>query len=90
MSSLGSRNSERGNPMINHVTIPNYFWYTSATSPTGENRCHFYNGQWYSAYINEPDTRIINKYKMTFVGIGDVSFPETYSNRDLLANLSEQ
>lgn len=65
--------------MDNYNNTPEYFWYTSQTPPEGEYRCHFYNGQWYGAYMTDPEPNLIDKHGMTFVGVGGITFPQEYT-----------
>lgn len=56
-----------------------YLWFIMNTPPVGEDRCYYFNGQWFAAYLTEPNDAIIYQYKMLYVGMGDGLFPETYN-----------
>lgn len=58
-----------------------YLWFIMNTPPEGEDRCYYCNGQWFAAYLTEPDYDIIYQYDMQYVGMGDEFFPETYNIR---------
>lgn len=66
--------------MMNNKHVQQYIWYTSNLTPEGEERCHYHDGKWYSAYITDPEPNIIDKYDMRFVGVGDILFPQKHTN----------
>lgn len=66
--------------MTEQHNTPHYFWYMSRLLPEDAHSCHYYDGQWYSAYPDDVDPHIIDKYNMRFAGIGDTTLPQTHSN----------
>lgn len=56
-----------------------YLWYITTAPPTNDVRCYYRAGQWFVAYLTEPDDDIIDQYDMRYVGMGDSLFPETYN-----------
>lgn len=51
-------------------------WYESKGSVEGQYVIVFRLGRWFAGFVNEPDYRVIDRYNLREVGIGDMRYIE--------------
>ena len=66
-------NNEGKKMTDNYKDIPIYYWYSTRELVESCIKKYYYNGKTYVGYNDEPEPDEIDKYKLTFIGVGDMT-----------------
>lgn len=59
--------------MNNYTDVPVYYWYMTREHIPEYDKMYFYKGITYVGFNDEPEYEKIDKCRLTFVGIGDMT-----------------
>lgn len=61
--------------MVNYDQVPRYLWYAAKGNPP-TSIVLWWKGIKYVGYEEEPEPNILDRYRLTYVGMGDINYIE--------------